>query len=172
MVLSTAEKGAIFQKLSLKLDHECRLYEKYLKVITEEQNSVTKLSLDKMRALTAEREALLFEMNECQEERQKIVVSLGEGSQVKLSEVVKKHFSKDAAFLLTRKIDVLRKLVKKSQSLSNELNQVVAFSQRLANGCLAIFASASNNVFRSYSPFGKIKEAYHPSMGTRGTRRV
>lgn len=170
MALSAAEKGAIYQRLSAKLDHECRIYEKYIKVITEEQQTVAKLSLDRMKALTAERESLLIDMGECQSERQLLVVALGEGSQSKLSDVIKRHFPKDSH--LPKKTEALKKLVKRSQSLSNELNQVVSFSQRLANGCLAIFASATNNVFRSYSPFGKIKEAYHPSGASRGARRV
>lgn len=172
MALSASEKGSIFQKLSAKLDQECRIYEKYIKVITEEQITVTKLSLERMKILTSERETLLADMTECQSARQQLVIALGEGSQVKLSDAVKRHYSRDSASQLNRKIEILKKLVKRSQLLSGELNQVVSFSQRIANGCLAIFASAKNNVFRSYSPYGKIKEAYHPSNGSRDTRRV
>ena len=172
MTPSVTEKGAIFQRLSQKLDRECGLYEKYIKVINEEQQTVTKISLEKMKSLTSQREELLAEMNECQSDRQQLIALLGENVQSKLSDAIKKHFSKDAAFLLLRKVEALKKLVKRSQRLSHELNQVVTFSQRLVNGCMAIFASAKHNVFRSYSPYGKIKEAYHPAVGSRETRRV
>lgn len=167
-----SDKSAIFQKLNARLDYECRLYESYITVINEEQNSVAKIAIPRLKALTAERERLLSEMHDSQHKRQDIVQSLGELPHAKLTEVVKRHFARDAAIVLLRKIELLKKLVRKSQSLSSELNQVVSFSQRLANGCLAIFASARNNVFRSYSPMGKIKEAYHPSTVSRGTRRV
>lgn len=172
MAISNSEKGTIYQKLSQKLDIECRLYENYAKVIIEEQQTVAKLSLARMKELTLKREALLTEMSDLQGSRQELVVALGEHPQSRLSEVIIKHFQKDAAFLLLRKVEALKKLVKKSQGLSGELNQIVSFSQRLVNGCMAIFASASNNVFRSYSPFGKIREAYHPSIAAKGTRRV
>jgi hypothetical protein len=172
MNLSAAQKGTIYQRLNLLIDQECKLYEHYIKVVLEEGSSVTKLSVEKIKLLTHQREAILAEMNHAQSERQRLVSELGESPQSKLSEIVKKHYSRESSALLFKKIERLKKLVKQAQRSSSELNQVVSFSQRLANGCLAILASATNNVFRSYSPYGKIREAYHPSSAGRGMRRI
>lgn len=167
-----ANKPAIYQKLSNLLDQESRLYVSYIKVIVEEQASVTKLSVERMNALSSHRELLLHDMHECQQQRQLLIIELGESPKARLSDVVARQFSKDSALNLQRKIDKLKQLVKKSQNLSTELNHVLAFSQRLANGCMAILTSATNNIFRSYSPFGKIREAYHPSHRGSGSRRI
>ncbi len=172
MTLSTPQKGSIYQKLCIALDAECKLYEEYIKAVNEEQTSVTKLSVEKLRELTNLREKLLGEMSSAQRYRQQLVSDLGENPATKLSEVAKKHFTKESSSLLNRKIERLRILVSKSQTASKELNLIVSFSQRLANGCMAILASATNNVFRSYSPYGKMKEAYHPSSTSKGTRRI
>lgn len=150
-------------KLERLIDLEVSVYEQYIELIAEERKHTVHFNATKLAELTAKRGELIDVMHQFQEQRRSMLKAWSGTSRTKLSTFVKEYFAPEEAKRILPKVERLRELVTKCRETSDQFNQVVRFSLNVVSGLISILWSATQNVLRSYTPNGKMKESYHPA---------
>jgi|GEM_PF-6011685 len=152
-----------FKALQSLLEKECELYVKYNGVLSQERAHLSKFDSEKILLLSAERERLCDLMKEAQAQRRELIKQVSGSSRLKVTDFIAKYFSGQEAQLLLGRVERLRLLIHQTQSRGTEFSQVVNFAIKLIGGLVSIIWSATQNVVRSYTAGGKLKETYHPT---------
>jgi hypothetical protein len=157
----TTVAGNIVRSLENVLNKECKLYKQYISILQEERSYITNFDADKLTALTAKRAALYDDMLLAQDERLQLMRSFPNNTNQKLRDLISLHLSKADQAVLSPLAEELRNLVLLAQKESKEQNQIVKFGLKMVHGVLSLFWSATQNVVRSYSRKGDIRENYN-----------
>ncbi len=142
------------------LEQECAVHGEYIALMEKEEIALTKFKAEEVTALAGQREMLAGQMAQIQEKRQEFMQHFPDAEHKKLSELIIKHCHPEDARRLTPLVGRLKKLITRSRALGTALGQVANFSLSLVDGTLSILWSATQNVTRSYSRKGVIKESY------------
>jgi hypothetical protein len=154
-------KGKIVRALEAVLDREINIQERYLEVLDKERSVLPAFKADLLAPLTAEREELSKQMHATQIERVELMKQFPEFRGKKLSDLVQLHCHAHDAKNLLKRINRLKSLVAENKSGGSEFGQVAQFTLNLVNGVLSLFWSATQNVSRSYTRKGKVRESYN-----------
>lgn len=158
--------------LQRNLQRACALHERYLALLEEERANLKVFSADKVDALRMKREELYHDIGTLNSERLHLLSTLPNGTTEKLSNLLDVHFSSADTRVLRPLVEKLRELATEVQAASREMSQVVNFALNLVHGSLALLWSASQNVSRSYTASGSIKENRTPNASRlEGVRR-
>ncbi len=148
------------------LESECKLHEHYLKLLEQEHRAVVGADITTIGQCSREREKLNIAIQTAQDKRLAFLARYPQGGEMKLSEWIESHTHPADRAALRPVVKRLRDLVRRGQSCSQEMSQLLSFSLGLVGGCLSILWSATRGVFRSYSANGSVKESSHP-IGSR-----
>ena len=159
----------LVRSLLALLADEYRLHERYLKLLQEEKTAVTKARIDLIGALNQEREKLSEAMVAAGERRLQFMAGRPEGQDLRLTAWIDKHCHPADSKVLLPQARKLRDIIAKSRSGGREHMLLLNFALDMVNGTLSILWSATQNIFRSYSRGGNIREAYHPAESRAGT---
>lgn len=154
-------QGKIVKGLEVVLDREINLQEKYLEVLDKERAVLPAFKADLLAPLTTQREELSKQMHAAQIERVELMKQFPEFRGKKLSDLVLLHCHEQDAKKLIKRINRLKSLVAQNKSGGSEFGQVAQFTLNLVNGVLSLFWSATQNVTRSYTRKGKVRESYN-----------
>ncbi len=150
-------------KLERMLGAECLIYKRYLAVLKEERRFIIKFDSEKITALCSERGRLCDEMQAALNERTALIKSFVGHSRGRLSDHILQLFKQEDAQRLMPKVEELRKLVEQCHAGSKEFKQVIEFSLKLVSGLVSIIWSATQNLVKSYTQSGTMRESYHPT---------
>lgn len=154
--------------LTISIEREIALYKKYLALMEEEQRSVTKFDANAIEALTEKRNSLCNQLDEARLKRDELVMRIAQCDvPMKLSEMVHRFCNREEKRKLTPLVDTLRTMVQSAQRASQEFSQVVNFSLGMVSSTLSIIWSATQEVQRSYTTQGVVKESFHPASAFR-----
>lgn len=160
---SLMQRKELANSLKGLLEKEIKIYQSHAAVLAEEGKMLTRFKAEKVSELTAKREQLYEEMREARQKRTEFVKSISGDEKTKLTIAIQQNFIGTDALQLLKLANTLRDEVTKTRRNGLEFNQVVNFAINLVQGTLSLFSAATQNVTRSYSPQGKIKESFHPT---------
>ncbi|MBN8549588.1 MAG: flagellar export chaperone FlgN [Deltaproteobacteria bacterium] len=153
----------LVRELDSVLREELRLQKEYAEILNEERTSITTFKAEKVQSLSEKREVLSETIKRAAEKRAELMAMFPEHQGKRLSELIRAHCHPVDQERLMPLADALKLAVQNTKSLSTEFKQLASFSLNLVNGALSILWSATQNVTRSYTPNGKIKESAHSS---------
>lgn len=151
----------LVRELEAALEEELRLQRDYARIMSEERASVTTFKAEKVEELSAKRELLSEKMKNAADRRLELMRMFPEHEGKRLTELVRQHCHPHDQGRILPLADQLRDALQVTKRLSIEFKQLANFSLNLINGSLSILWSATQNITRSYTPTGKIKEAAH-----------
>ncbi len=151
-----------FQIMKAHLEQECRLYQQYIDLLEQEKLSITKFKADKVELLTEKRTQLFESIKLILAKRLEIIKTLSGSEKSRLTEVIRSNFNGTEAKQLMLAAKRLKQLTTKLKTQGMEFNQIVNFGLNVVNGTLSIYMSATQNVNKSYSKNGIIKESFNP----------
>ena len=151
---------AFLGSLQRLLETECALHAEYIALLEKEQKALTHFKAEEVAALAAQREKLADRLDAIQAKRREFMQQFPDAEHAKLSELIVKHCHPEDAKRLSPLVRRLKKLITRSRALGSELGQVANFSLNLIEGTLSILWSATQNITRSYSRKGVMKETY------------
>lgn len=154
--------------LKREILNEISLYQEYLDCVSRERGVLSKFQAESLEQLTERREHLYGLMKDADLKRRELVKELSGSHKTKLSDAISKVYHGSDARELKSLALKLRKLVHETRTSGFEFKQITNFALGMVNGLLSIFMSATQNVTRSYSKKGTLKESYNP-QGPRHT---
>lgn len=160
-----------FSLLHGLIRHECDLHREYLSVLASEREALTHFQQDEIVSLSSKRETLYESMRAAHERRLELMREFPGGEEMRLSQFIVKFCRPTDARVLAPLVAELKSLVKRCRTDGHEFNQIADFGLKMVGGTLSILWSATQDVSRSYSRQGKLKEFYHPAMDRPGTER-
>ena len=152
--------SAFVNALSALLNEECALHERYLEVLSSEQDAVSGIRSEEVAALTLEREALVRAIQDINDRRIEFLRRFPESEGKKLSELLARHCHPEDLRQLNPLVKKLKLLLERSRRAGREMGQITDFALRMVNGTMSILWSATQNVTRSYTKSGVAKESY------------
>lgn len=144
------------------LEAECKLHERYQKVLEQERRAIVAADLTAVSQNSTEREKLNIAIQTAQDRRLAFLARYPQGSELKLSLWIESHLHPADRAQVRPVLKRLTDLVRSGQAGSRDLSQLLSFSLGLVESCLSIIWSATQGVFRSYSANGSVKESRHP----------
>jgi hypothetical protein len=160
-----------FSLLHGLLKKECALHRDYLAVLAEERDAITHFNEEQILTLSAKREKLYVAMRDAHERRRELMREFPSGDDMRLSQFIVRYCRPSDARVLAPLVAELKALIKRSHVEGAEFNQIADFGLKIVGGTLSILWSATQDVTRSYSRKGKLREYYHPSGDRPGTER-
>lgn len=151
----------VIRDLEAALQEELRLQQEYLRVMTEERSSITAFKADRVEELSAQREILSEKMKAAADKRLELMGMFPKHEGKRLTELVSAHCHPHDQARLLPLAQSLKTALDSTKKLSIEFKQLTNFSLNLINGSLSILWSATQNITRSYTQDGKIKESAH-----------
>jgi hypothetical protein len=149
-------------RLTRLLEKECLLHQSYIALVDKEREALRSVDTNSVQSLAKEREQLSLKIGQAHQDRVALQAQFPGSEQLKLSEFIARHCQIQDARQLAPLVSHLRQLVIETRRLSSEMRQSVQFSMNMVHGCLSILMSATQNVVRSYSRQGVLKESYNP----------
>ena len=149
------------------LTAECDVYQRYLNLLAEEGKAIARFKSDQVEALTESRQELFERMTELKNERMAFMKELAGSEKANLGKVIGEKFSGRDKRELEALRNKLKSLVDKTRNKGYEFNQVVNFALNFVNGTVSLLMSASQNIVKSYSRSGVLKESYNPAGDAR-----
>ena len=155
------------EKLKRILTAEIEAQKTYAELLETEADVLRKFDPQKVEELTAQREIVAERMRGLRDERMLLVKELTGDERTNLEKVISNKFSgRDK-----RELDNLRKRFKaialKARKKGFEATGVVNFALNLVNGTMSLIYSATQNIVKSYSRHGAVKESTSPPAGLR-----
>ena len=147
------------------IKEEISVYTRYLTVLDEERRDLVASRAERLLMHSAERSHLVNLMRAAQDERRKIMRRYSADRLLTLSAFIQTYLPEKEGARLMPLVAQLKNLVRSAQSDTGEFSQVASFAMRMMSGLVSILWSATQNIVRSYSPQGRMKEVYHPSVG-------
>lgn len=159
------KQGTFVRSLEAALDVEIDVQTRYLAALEQERELLPKFKTENLAELTAKRELISKEMAEAQLVRVELMRQFPEFRGKRLTDLVQLHCHPSDAKRLEDKIKRLKRAVATNRASGNEFGQVAQFTLNLVNGVLSLFWSATQNVTRSYTRKGKVRESYNTQGG-------
>lgn len=156
----------LVRELDSALTAEIRLQEEYALVLSEERACITKFEADRVQELSAKRETLSEEMQKASDRRLELMSMFPSHEGKRLTDLIRAHCHREDMQRLLPLAEKLRAALLKTKTLGLEFKQLANFSLNLVNGVISIIWSATQNVTRSYTAQGTVREAFN----TPGTR--
>jgi len=144
-------------------------YDKYLKLLEQEQKAVVKLDADQGTLLGAQRGEVVDQLQLLKDERSKIIADAVGNDSCRASELIQQACSPGDKKRLMGLIEKIREKAKQVELKSREFNQVLSYSLGLVNGELSILWSASQPVTRVYNSFGSMTNGVQPAPPRNGS---
>lgn len=163
------DKQTAIRDLKRILERECEAHEEYVALLAAEREAMKKFQADAVSELTLRRDVLGQTMAALRDQRVAICRLISGAEKTRVSEIAERYIGGADRAAIERSIERLKKLIESSRSASLEFNQSLNFSLNLINGSLAILMSATQNVVRSYTPYGVVRESFNPSQGSGGS---
>jgi hypothetical protein len=159
--------------LEAQLKKEIKLYREYIVVLAKERKELLARNHEKLIPLSSRRNEISRQMILCHRERIELIQEIfPSGSEKeKLSVLVESHCDSEAQAMLLPLVAELKKEVEQSQGDGREFSQVVNFALDMVNGVASIIWSATQNIVKSYSPKGELKETYHSRSRVAGVMK-
>ena len=157
----------LIRDLERVLRAEIKLQEEYAALLTDERTCLTRFNADKIEEISLRRDLLNEKISQAAAERLELMKIFPNSQGKRLTELLKAHCHKQDIATLMPLAEKLKTVVQQTKSMGKEFKQLVDFSLNLVNGTLSIIWSATQNVTRSYTPQGKVREAFHPSTTQR-----
>ncbi len=144
-------------------------YDKYLKLLEQEQKAVVKLDADQVTLLGAQRGEVVDQLQQLKDERSKIIAAAVGNDSCRASELIQQGCSPGDKKRLMALIEKIREKAKQVECKSREFNQVLSYSLGLVNGELSLLWSASQPVTRVYNSFGSMTNGVQPAPPRNGS---
>ncbi len=157
----------LIRDLERVLRTEIRLQEEYASVLIEERTTLTRFNAEKIEQLSLRREELNGRIAIAAAERLELMKIFPNYEGKRLTELIRTHCHRQDSALLLPLAEKLKSVAQSTKSSGKEFKQLVDFSLNLVNGTLSILWSATQNVTKSYTPQGTVREAFHPSVTQR-----
>lgn len=161
-----ARKSRLIIDLEHSLRAELALQEEYASVLQEEREHITHFQAGKVEELSARRETLSEQMRVAAEHRVELMSMFPAHDGKRLTDLIREHCHPEDRRVLLPLAEKLKTAVLTTKRLGQEFKQLANFSLNLVNGVMSIIWSATQNVTRSYTPQGTVKEAFH-AQGSR-----
>ena len=159
------ERGStLVRQLEMLLLRERDLHRDHAALVRQEQSAITKGNIADIRVISDKREQILEELQVIARARIECVRQFPGFRGKKLRELVAESCHPDDQKRLLPILEAMRNELIESQSLNADSANLAQFALGMVNGSIAILWSASNNVVRSYSKNGEMKEAVQPSQ--------
>lgn len=150
------------QVLKSHLEQEIKLYQQYIDLLNQEKGSITKFDADKVEQFTEKRDSLFNAIKIILVKRVEYIKILTGVEKTKLTDAIRSNYKGTEGKLLMQLAKRLKDVTVKMKKQGQEINQIVNFGLNVVNGTLSIYMSATQNVTRSYSRKGMVKEAFNP----------
>ena len=145
------------------IGEEIELYKSYSSLLDEETRSITRFKTDKVEEITEKRSELHNKLLDAQDRRLNLLRQFAMPEGASLTDLLSAHFHPDDSRRLARSVRRLREEVSGAQRRGREHSQLTNFALKIVHGTLSIIWSATQNVVKSYSRQGTLKEAYNPT---------
>jgi hypothetical protein len=149
--------------LSSSLQHELKLHQRYQHLLEAEREAVTKSEIPAMERFSRERHELHQAIQAAAAKRRDYMANLPEGQTLRLSQWIERHCHPLDSRALMPLVVELRTIIGACRRAASELSQLTRLSLDMVNGSLSILWNATQNVFRSYTASGSMKESFHPA---------
>jgi hypothetical protein len=159
------------QALTLErlLRKETELLADYLRLTRDEEGLIAKFNEERVSALTLRRMEVCENLRAAQQERLNIMRALDGGANRRLRDIIIRSFHPADSKKLLPLVDGLAAQAKEAEEQSRQHRQILSFGLKAVHGLLTILWSATQNVVKSYTKKGSLKQSYHPSSGRRGS---
>ncbi len=157
------DSNYLYYRLTRLLEREIKLHGRFLAVIKEQRELLTKFRVAPMEALDSRREHLAADIDQAHKERLGLLAQVEEARGKKLTEFVQEYFPAKEKIVLMPLIDELKEVVAETRVQSIEYQSITNFALNMVHGSISLLWQATQNVTRSYGRGGKLHESYSPT---------
>jgi len=152
-----------FKHLPALLQREIDTYQKYLNIIAQQRQCVTRFDAERLQELDKKRKELLKTLEKFHEERVAFLARPEFENEQRLSVLIDKFCSPEQQKVLLPLTYKLRNVIEEARSETGEFRGIQSFALNVVNGTLSMFMRATKSVSKQYGKQGKLNESYLPA---------